>query len=103
MLTDDMNNELINSINEKKEAILKERCESLGLPIPNLKTREQRFNPFLLEQHKGFGELYYYNDGTKNGLFIVGFTDLIPPEHFMSTKIDIKFEVINEEPEWNKK
>ena len=100
--------ELIKQLTEKitsqKELILKEKCKILGVPIPDLSLKDSRFNPYILEKHEGFGELYYYNDGTKNGKFIVGFSDFEDPDYFNEDfKINFTFKIIEEEPEWNKK
>jgi len=95
--------EIIKSINDKKEAYLIEACKKLNLPIPEFSILEQRFNPYLKEDHQGFGELYYYNDGTKNGKFIIGFTEFKEPDYFSDNPITLNWDVITEEPEWNKK
>jgi hypothetical protein len=103
---EEMISEMIDKIRDRKEKILFKRCKELNLPIPKIGSLDSRFNPYLLEEHKGFGQLYYYNDGTKNGKFITGFTEIKLPNFFdfdIDTKFEFSFNEITKEPDWNKK
>ena len=66
-----------------------------------------RFTRLNAEYHTTDTELYYYDDGSHNGLFIIGFrghgvkhTELTDRK---AVKVSFEYSVIHEEPEWNKK
>jgi hypothetical protein len=91
---------------KKKDLIIVEKIEKLGIDLSiwseKIKAKRIRFNPFLLEQH-GNTELIYYNDGSENGLFVVGFSFTEPRfDEINEFKINASFNVIEEEPIWNK-
>lgn len=95
------------NINSQKEELLKRRMEQLKIPIP---TKEEllktRFNPLLGVQHDG-AEYYYFNDGTKNGLFIIGFGQMNSgsfdfTKGVENQKFKIDLPIILEEPEFLK-
>ena len=96
---------MIHEINEKKEEVIKERCLELNIPEPNKDLSLRRFNPFTREVHQGYGELLYFDDGTINGLFIVGFKE-ITNDFSSSIKgvgFNTTFDTVYTEPEWNRK
>ena len=94
-----------------KTWMVKKALEAEGID-PSLygptERRLTRFSPFQVENHPAMGELYYYNDGSANGKFLIGFRDR-PMEVNMDgrqTSATIAVEVITEEPEgakiWNR-
>lgn len=96
---EELQEKLIQGFLKKKDDLIEARLTELGIQKPE----KCRFNPLLREQHEGFGELYYYNDGTKNGLFIIGFKD-IPFNLDTYSKLEMKIEqeYFTDEPNWNK-
>lgn len=96
---------LISDFNAKKDQIVKDRIKELGIDVEIyedlLKQKKIRFNPFLREQHANGYELLYFNDGSANGLFIIGFCglDFGDPSEL---KMSISMHHFTEEPEWNK-
>lgn len=97
---------MVESIGNQKEAIVKSKMIEKGMAIPSIDAMKQyRFNPLMCEHHEGYGDLYYYNDGTKNGQFIVGFKffNFIDTWENPTLTTSIEFGIITEEPEWNKR
>ena len=65
---------LINDINAKKEQVVKDKLEELGIDINWELEKTRRFKSILIEYHKETGdEVYYYNDGTEEGQRVVTF------------------------------
>lgn len=64
------------AISEKEESILKDICFAKGIYADELKPR--RF-PKICSVTKNGKKYYFYNDGSVNGLFIIGFyTNVLP-------------------------
>lgn len=97
----------IEDFNHKKDQVIRNRLIEMNINVNmwgDLLVRKQiRFSPFVIETHEGFGQLVYYNDGSANGLFVIGFTnnnhefDMDHPYKF-----SISVQSFTEEPEWNK-
>lgn len=105
--------QLIKKLQESKTAALKDKMKALGIlaEFEELEAAERelrvkpRFNKFMVVNYDKIGELYYYDNGTVNGLFIVGFTlpknelpDLNPAANFQP-KVTLSCRMIEVEPE----
>lgn len=107
---------LIDGLNHKKEYVIKQRIIELGIDpeiYNDLMGRKKfRFNPFVLEDHYERGyQLLYYNDGSENGLFVVGFQSLNLNDDSMTSNffkhekpltMSLSLNYFFEEPTWNK-
>lgn len=96
---------MINQVNEKKEEVIRQRCLELSIPEPNKNLSLRRFNPFSREVHQGYGELLYFDDGTTNGLFIVGFKEITTDisSGIGGVGFGANFNIVYVEPDWNRK
>lgn len=101
--------DLIDSFLERKEEIIRQALLKKGIDPKvyerNILERRTRFNPLLIENHEGKGEFIYYNDGTKNGLFIVCFGEIEFPYYNMKnncSELGLKQNIIEEEPDFLK-
>jgi hypothetical protein len=103
MLLDEIQKSFFEKVVKTKEEAIKYQCEKLGIPIPDESVKNKRFNPYIEEYHEGFGELYYYNDGSDNGLFIVGFTFPDFEDSPVNFNFSARFQIIDKEPDWAKK
>jgi len=99
-------NELVTSLSLKKEQLLQEKIFEV---MPDFKKeefehRQNRFNPFMCINDGSNNEYYYFNDGTRNGKFLIGFKSI---ENSVDVSKDgsfnkIKIDVILNEPEFLK-
>jgi valyl-tRNA synthetase len=64
--------EMVNNINQQKQAILDSKLEEKGFKIDWEEEAFGRF-PKLIKAVQGNKETWYYNDGTKEGIRIVTF------------------------------
>lgn len=77
---------MIIEINRKKETIIMQRCEKLGIEMDAEAEQRRRFKRFVVE-YNDTEETYWYNDGSETGLRIVTFKkaqpnfDLKAPNH----------------------
>lgn len=100
---------LIDSFLERKEEIVRQALLKKGIDPEvyerNILERRTRFNPLLIEKHEGKGEFIYYNNGTANGLFIIGFGDIEFTYYNMQkncSELGLKQNIIEEEPDFLK-
>ena len=101
--------DLIDSFIERKEEIIRQALLKKGIDPEvyerNVLERRFRFNPLLIENHAEKGEFIYYNDGTKNGLFIVGFTNIEfhgTGKISMTNQVSVSQMIIEVEPDFLK-
>ncbi len=82
-------------IQEKKTNVIKERLKTLNIEIDFKHERERRFKLITCETSNELysNETYYYNDGSKEGIRIVTFTETPPeyPNEFQRSEINIGF------------
>jgi hypothetical protein len=108
----ELTQKIIEDLMQKKDHLVKDRIKELGLNLEYyedlLKNKKVRFNPFIHEHHENGYEFLYFNDGTENGLFIIGFKNPTIEDN-MSTvnydfepKISASINYFTVEPEWNK-
>jgi len=76
----DMLSKMIDDITKQKEMLVINRIEELGIQfdLEELK-KPRRFTRFLTERHPDGLELYYYDNYTDNGVFIIGFKEVHEP------------------------
>ncbi len=86
---------LMLDIQEKKSNIIKDRLKILGIEIDFGHERERRFKLITCETNNELysNETYYYNDGSKEGIRIVTFTETPPeyPNEFQRSEINMSF------------
>lgn len=100
--------QLAADIQSKKEAVVMERLKAKGIEFDSEKESIRRFKSIMVESHETHfsptnTELYFYNDGSEQGLFIVGF---MPEEQTFDEwandnrqcKISASFRIIDENP-----
>ena len=84
--------DMIAELNKKKEAIIMQRLEKLGIEIDVEAEQHRRFKRFVVE-YNDQEETYWYNDGSETGLRIVTFKkpqpnfDLKEPKHIVKTEV----------------
>ena len=98
-----LNREFIEKINKTKEEAIKYNCEKLNIPVPSKETCDSRFNKYITEEQQGKGEAFYYNDGSKNGLFIVAFEFGDYENSAVNFDFSLSFYVSDIEPDWCKR
>jgi len=83
--------DMIIEINRKKEDVIKQRCEKLGIKLDAETEQKKRFKSFVVE-YSDTEETYWYNDGSETGLRIVTFQkaqlnfDLMAENHTVKTE-----------------
>ena len=70
----ELTSKLMQDVQAKKEEIIKERLEEIGVVIDEEEEKKRRFKSMLCEIH-GNEERWYYNDGNIEGIRVVTFFD----------------------------
>ncbi len=68
-----MFDELIKDFVKKKEEIVQDKINELGIEFSFEEEKRRRFKNFLIETTEDGEETYWYNDGSDQGLRIVTF------------------------------
>jgi hypothetical protein len=101
----EIQDKLIRGFIDKMENIIKTRIIELGLPldkyISDMKESKIRFNPYLKCDYPDGSELIYYNDGSDNGLFVIGFYPVLNQLDY-GTNLKIERYVYLQEPDFAK-
>lgn len=98
----ELNREFIEKINKTKDEAIKYRCKKLNIPVPSEANLKSRFDKFRMESHQDKGEALYYNDGSKNGVFIVAFRVGDYESNPINFDFRFNFYVLDVEPDWCK-
>lgn len=69
---------LIDDIQKKKMAVFYDKLKERGIEFDLEKESNRRFKSFMIETHTDGREIYYYNDGSIQGLRIVTFVTQQP-------------------------
>jgi hypothetical protein len=98
-VVDRLTEKYIESVRKHEDEVIAKRCEELNIPVPTEDMIGQyRFGPFLQVTDHNFNRYIYYNNGSKGGLFVVGFVSY---QEMHPTKFDLSIytSVVTEEPE----
>lgn len=84
--------DMIAELNKKKDSIIMQRLEKLGIEIDVEAEQRRRFKRFVVE-YNDTEETYWYNDGSETGLRVVTFKKPQPNFDLKEANHTVKSEV----------
>ena len=87
-LEEDAISKMISEMQYKKESLIKEFLRAKGVKLDWSNEKNRRFKLVIHEKHPN-KEVYYYNDGSNDGLRIITFEEIPNEMDFTCTKFEM--------------